>query len=150
MYTVFPEVLLHEHLDGSLRVDTILELASEYGYRDLPTTDADGLTEWFDQGESESRRAISNPSAIPHAPSDHPVGALHRAGFAITLNTDNRVMSRTSMSNEFALVAEHHGLTIRDLEQVTERAMMAAFCSLPTKERLLTERIRPGYEMAVR
>jgi len=54
MYTVFPEVLLHEHLDGSLRVDTILELASEYGYRDLPTTDADGLTEWFDQGESES------------------------------------------------------------------------------------------------
>jgi len=347
-YTVFPKVLLHEHLDGSLRVDTILELASEYGYRDLPTTDADGLTEWFHQGESESLesylesfrhtvgvmqtsaaiervvyeslvdlaadgvvyaeirfapskctagglsrrqvveaalaglrlggretgleaglilaamrddthslevarlavemesmgvvgfdlagpergfpaddhlpacryvreasmsltvhageadgpegiwRALQRCGAhrighgirivddcliedgdivslgrlasyvrdhqVPlevcvtsnvhtgayHTPSDHPVGALHRAGFAITLNTDNRLMSRTSMSNEFALVAEHHGFTIRDLEQVTERAMMAAFCSLPTKERLLTERIRPGYEMAVR
>ena len=81
-------------------------------------------------------------------PADHPVGALYRAGFAVTLNTDNRLMSRTSMSQEFALVAEHHGFSVRDLRQVTETAMMAAFCSLPAKERLLTERIRPGYEMA--
>ncbi|MDH3260806.1 MAG: adenosine deaminase [Acidimicrobiia bacterium] len=81
-------------------------------------------------------------------PGDHPVGALHRAGFAVTLSTDNRLMSNTSMSDEFALVTENHGFTVRDLQQVTEAAMMAAFCSLPTKERLLTERIRPGYEMA--
>ena len=83
-------------------------------------------------------------------PGDHPVGALHRAGFAVTLSTDNRLMSRTSMSDEFGIVANHHEFTIRDLQQVTERAMMAAFCSLPTKERLLTERIRPGYEVRVR
>jgi adenosine deaminase len=80
-------------------------------------------------------------------PGEHPVGALHRAGFNITLNTDNRLMSRTALSGEFALVAEHHDFTLRDLQQVTEQAMMAAFCPLPTKERLLTERIRPGYEM---
>lgn len=79
-------------------------------------------------------------------PGDHPVGALHRAGFVITLSTDNRLMSRTSMSQEFALVVEHHDFTVRDLRQVTENAMMAAFCPLPAKERLLTERIRPGYE----
>lgn len=81
-----------------------------------------------------------------HTPADHPIGALHRAGFSVTLNTDNRLMSRTSMSQEFALVAEYHGFTIRDLLEVTERAMRAAFCSLPVKERLLTEKIRPGYE----
>lgn len=80
-------------------------------------------------------------------PAEHPVGALHRAGFNITLNTDNRLMSRTSMSDEFALVVDHHEFSARDLQQVTEQAMMAAFCPLPTKERLLTERIRPGYEM---
>ncbi len=80
------------------------------------------------------------------SPADHPVGALHRAGFAITLSTDNRLMSRTSLSDELALVAEHHEFTTRDLQQVAERSMMAAFCSLPTKERLLTEVIRPGYE----
>lgn len=81
-------------------------------------------------------------------PGDHPVGALHRAGFAITLSTDNRLMSRTSMSQEFALVVDHHQFTARDLQEATETAMMAAFCSLPSKEQLLTERIRPGYEMA--
>jgi adenosine deaminase len=81
-------------------------------------------------------------------PGDHPVGALHRAGFAITLCTDNRLMSRIALSDEFALVTEYHEFTVRDLQQVTEQAMMAAFCPLPTKERLLTERIRPGYEMA--
>ena len=82
------------------------------------------------------------------APGDHPVGALHRAGFAVTLSTDNRLMSRTSLSDEFALVVDHQDFTVRDLQQVTEQSMSAAFCSLPTKERLLTERIRPGYEGA--
>jgi adenosine deaminase len=81
-------------------------------------------------------------------PGEHPVGALHRAGFIITLSTDNRLMSRTELSDEFAVVVAHHEFTIRDLQQVTEQAMMAAFCPLPTKERLLTERIRPGYETA--
>ena len=81
------------------------------------------------------------------APGDHPVGALHRAGFDVTLSTDNRLMSRISMSDEFALVVKHQEFSVRDLQQVTEQAMMAAFCPLPTKERLLTERIRPGYEM---
>jgi adenosine deaminase len=38
-----PKVLLHDHLDGGLRPATIIELASEYGYRDLPTTDPRAL-----------------------------------------------------------------------------------------------------------
>ncbi len=38
-----PKVLLHDHLDGGLRPATIIELASEYGYRDLPTTDPEQL-----------------------------------------------------------------------------------------------------------
>jgi|GEM_PF-4496061 len=35
-----PKVLLHEHLDGGLRPETILELATEHRYSGLPTTDA--------------------------------------------------------------------------------------------------------------
>ncbi|HUN30955.1 MAG TPA: adenosine deaminase [Trebonia sp.] len=38
-----PKVLLHDHLDGGLRPATIIELASEYGYRDLPTTNVGEL-----------------------------------------------------------------------------------------------------------
>ena len=45
-----PKVLLHDHLDGGLRPRTVLELASEIGYRELPTTDPDELGRWFTLG----------------------------------------------------------------------------------------------------
>ena len=44
------KVTLHDHLDGALRPATIVELAREQGYRDLPTTDVAALADWFDQG----------------------------------------------------------------------------------------------------
>ena len=45
-----PKVLLHDHLDGGLRPDTVIELAAEAGYHDLPTTDPDQLAGWFTSG----------------------------------------------------------------------------------------------------
>ena len=42
-----PKVLLHDHLDGGLRPATVVELAQQTGYADLPTTDADELGRWF-------------------------------------------------------------------------------------------------------
>ncbi|MGD0983924.1 MAG: adenosine deaminase [Acidimicrobiales bacterium] len=42
-----PKVLLHDHLDGGLRPATVVELADEHGYRDLPTTDPQELAAWF-------------------------------------------------------------------------------------------------------
>jgi len=43
-----PKVLLHDHLDGGVRPETIVELARESGYEDLPVKDPDGLREWFE------------------------------------------------------------------------------------------------------
>jgi adenosine deaminase len=45
-----PKVLLHDHLDGGLRPQTVVELARENGYRRLPADDAAGLAEWFTAG----------------------------------------------------------------------------------------------------
>jgi len=45
-----PKVLLHDHLDGGLRPATIIELADETGYADLPTTDTDELAAWMLRG----------------------------------------------------------------------------------------------------
>ena len=42
-----PKVLLHDHLDGGLRPQTVVDLADRIGYRALPTTDADKLAAWF-------------------------------------------------------------------------------------------------------
>ncbi|RMH82307.1 MAG: adenosine deaminase family protein, partial [Actinomyces sp.] len=45
-----PKVVLHDHLDGGLRPATIIELADEVGYDELPTTDPDELTVWMQRG----------------------------------------------------------------------------------------------------
>jgi adenosine deaminase len=45
-----PKALLHDHLDGGLRPQTVIELAQEFGYNDLPTTDVDDLATWFNRG----------------------------------------------------------------------------------------------------
>lgn len=51
-----PKCSLHDHLDGGLRPDTILELAADVGY-ELPASDAAGLRGWFaeqcDSGDLE-------------------------------------------------------------------------------------------------
>lgn len=45
-----PKVLLHDHLDGGLRPETVIELADEIGYAELPATDPEKLTAWMMQG----------------------------------------------------------------------------------------------------
>ena len=45
-----PKALLHDHLDGGLRPATVIDLAREYGYADLPTEDVDELSAWFRRG----------------------------------------------------------------------------------------------------
>jgi adenosine deaminase len=45
-----PKALLHDHLDGGLRPATVVDLAREYGYRGLPTTDPEALADWFTRG----------------------------------------------------------------------------------------------------
>lgn len=42
-----PKVLLHDHLDGGLRPQTIADLARETGYDRLPSSDPAHLAEWF-------------------------------------------------------------------------------------------------------
>src|SRR5438034_8331858 len=45
-----PKAMLHDHLDGGLRPGTIVDLAAEYGYDGLPTSDADELAAWIRRG----------------------------------------------------------------------------------------------------
>jgi adenosine deaminase len=45
-----PKVLLHDHLDGGLRPATVIDLAGDIGYGDLPTKNPDELQSWFTRG----------------------------------------------------------------------------------------------------
>jgi adenosine deaminase len=75
----------------------------------------------------------------------HPVDRLHRLGFAVTVNTDNRLMSGVSASSEMTGVATTFGWSWDDVQTVTERALAAAFIPEADRNRLLTEVVRPGY-----
>ena len=44
-----PKVVLHDHLDGGLRPETIIELANHIGYIALPTQDPQELAKWFQE-----------------------------------------------------------------------------------------------------
>ena len=76
---------------------------------------------------------------------EHPVDRLHRLGFAVTVNTDNRLMSGVSATSELAAVATTFGWSWDDVQTVTERALAGAFLGEDDKKRLLSEVVRPGF-----
>ena len=75
----------------------------------------------------------------------HPISLLKRLRFRVTVNTDNRLMSGTSMSHEMGLLVTEAGWTMDDLRWVTINAMKSAF--LPFDERLaiIEDVVKPGY-----
>ncbi len=90
------------------------------------------------------------PSSNVHsgaAPSiaEHPIGLLHRLRFRVTVNTDNRLMSNVSLSQEFANLVDAFGYGWKDLRWFTINAMKSAF--LPFDERLaiIDGVVKPGY-----
>jgi adenosine deaminase len=76
---------------------------------------------------------------------EHPFKILYQEKFRVTLNTDNRLMSRTTMTQEFQAAADTFGLSLDDFERITINAMKSSF--LPYKDRcdLIYSAIKPGY-----
>ncbi|MCX4820364.1 adenosine deaminase [Streptomyces sp. NBC_01142] len=75
----------------------------------------------------------------------HPIDLLRRLGFRITLNTDNRLVSGTTMSQEFQHMVDAFGYGPEVFEEFTVAAVESAFLPLPERRRLIDEVIRPGY-----
>ena len=65
---------------------------------------------------------------------DHPFDLLYQLGFAVTVNVDNRLQSRTSLTRELALLAETFEYSLDDLEAFQLNAAAAAFLSLEDRE----------------
>jgi adenosine deaminase len=79
---------------------------------------------------------------------DHPIGMLRRLRFRVTVNTDNRLMSATSMSHEFEQLAAAFGWGIDDFEWLTLNAMKSAFAPFPERLRIINGTIKPRYALA--
>jgi adenosine deaminase len=75
----------------------------------------------------------------------HPISLLARLRFRVTLNTDNRLMSGTSLSREAALLAAEADWTLKDLRWVTINAMKSAFLPFDQRLAVIDGVIKPGY-----
>ncbi|MCK7622182.1 adenosine deaminase [Streptomyces sp. RS10V-4] len=76
---------------------------------------------------------------------DHPIDLLRRLGFRVCLNTDNRLVSGTTMTQEFQHLADTFGYGANELEALTLNAAKAAFLPYDQRTALINEVIRPGY-----
>jgi len=78
---------------------------------------------------------------------EHPFDIFYKYRFRVTLNTDNRLMSGITLTDEYRLAAETFGLELADLERITINGMKSAF--LPYKQRVafIYDVLKPGYKM---
>jgi adenosine deaminase len=76
---------------------------------------------------------------------EHPFKIFYQEKFRVTLNTDNRLMSDTSMTKEFEAAADTFGLTLEDFEKITINAMKSAFLPYDRRIDFIYSVIKPGY-----
>jgi adenosine deaminase len=76
---------------------------------------------------------------------EHPFGILFKERFRVTLNTDNRLMSNTSLAKEYKLATLTFNLTFDDLEKMTINAMKSAFIPYNQRYDIIYKKIKFGY-----
>ncbi|GAA3797666.1 adenosine deaminase [Cellulomonas soli] len=79
---------------------------------------------------------------------EHPVTRLKRLGFTVTVNTDNRLQSGTTLTRELALLVQHAGWTPADLRDVTVAAAQHSFLHHDERTRLVVDVIEPAFTAA--
>lgn len=77
--------------------------------------------------------------------SEHPIGMLAKLRFRVTLNTDNRLMSRTSMSNEMSECVKSFGWKFADLQRVTVNALKSSFIPFEERLEIIEKVVKPAY-----
>jgi adenosine deaminase len=76
---------------------------------------------------------------------DHPIGLLRDLRFRVTVNTDNRLMSGTSVSREMQLLVAAFGYGWGELQWFTINAMKSAFIPFDERLAIINDVIKPGY-----
>jgi adenosine deaminase len=77
--------------------------------------------------------------------SEHPIGLLAKLRFRVTVNTDNRLMSGTTMTRELTLLSEAFGYDLDDLRWFAINAMKSAFIPFDERLAIIDGVIKPWY-----
>ena len=82
-----------------------------------------------------------------HDLTQHPFGLFFRNGFRVCLNTDDRLMSDTTMTKETLLATELFDLSLADLEKLNINAMKSAFAPYGKRLQVIFDTLKPGYAL---
>ncbi len=75
----------------------------------------------------------------------HPFPLYYKNGFRVSLCTDNRLMSNTTLTKEISIAVKYYNLNLRDLEKLTLNAMKSAFIHYDERIRIIYDIIKPGF-----
>jgi adenosine deaminase len=76
---------------------------------------------------------------------DHPIGLLRKLYFRVTVNTDNRLMSGTSVGRELEKLVDAFGYGLHDLQWFTVNALKSAFIPFDQRLALINDVVKPRY-----
>lgn len=76
----------------------------------------------------------------------HSLRTLYDKGCLVTINTDNRTVSNTTLSREIEIMMEEHSFSIDDIIQMNVNAIQYSFADLETKEKVLRKILQDNYE----
>ena len=121
--TALPKVALHDHLDGGLRPQTVIDLAAEIGL-ELATTDPAKLRQWFiDQSSSGSLEEFLTTCAVTAAVMQTPA-QLHRVAreFVLDLVADGVIYGEVRWAPENHL---EKGMSLDDTVEAVQSGLQA-------------------------
>lgn len=68
---------------------------------------------------------------------EYPLREFLEKGLSVTINTDNRTVSNTSLTKELDFIQRNYGINDEQIRQMMQNAAKAAFTDEKTKMRLL-------------
>lgn len=132
-------------------VRIVEDLAFEgYDSDGFPMARLGRLASWVRERQVPLEICPSSNVQTGAAPSiaEHPVTLLRDLGFTVTVNTDNRLMSGTTMTREMTALVAEAGWTLGDLEAATLAAAFHAFAPYDVLRQVVMEHVLPGFAAA--
>jgi adenosine deaminase len=77
---------------------------------------------------------------------NHPFGILFKEKFRVTINTDDRLMSNTTLTKEFMTAVKYFNLTFDDIEKITINSMKSSFIHYDERLKYIYDIIKPGFK----
>jgi adenosine deaminase len=77
---------------------------------------------------------------------NHPFNVFYKKKFRVFLNTDDRLMSDTTLTKEYVTATELFGITLDDIEKLNINAMKSAFIPYEDRIKIIYDIIKPGYQ----